>query len=125
VNSPLLETSIEGARGILLNITGGADLTLFEVNEAAQLISDAADDEANIIFGAVVDERLEGSMSITVVATGFGESAARRETPPLEPTRHERPSRLERDTTLEAPAFDAGDLDIPSFVRQPEEGQPE
>ncbi len=73
IHSPLLETSIDGARGLLLNITGGSDLTLYEVNEAAGVISEAADDDANIIFGAVVDERLEGKISITVVATGFGE----------------------------------------------------
>ncbi|HLN63736.1 MAG TPA: cell division protein FtsZ, partial [Symbiobacteriaceae bacterium] len=78
ISSPLLETSIEGAKGVLLNITGGADLGLLEVNEAAEIISQAADDDANIIFGAVVDERLEGKMSITVVATGFGEEALSR-----------------------------------------------
>ena len=77
IHSPLLEASVEGARGILLNITGGEDLTLFEVNEAAGVIAEAADEDANIIFGAVVDERLQGKMSITVVATGFGEGAAR------------------------------------------------
>ena len=77
IHSPLLETSIDGARGLLLNITGGSDLTLYEVNEAAGVISEAADDDANIIFGAVVDERLEGKISITVVATGFGERQAR------------------------------------------------
>ncbi len=86
IHSPLLETSVEGARGILLNITGGEDLTLFEVNEAAGVISEAADDDANIIFGAVVDERLEGKMSITVVATGFGEEALRRQPTPAAPT---------------------------------------
>ncbi|HEY5386395.1 MAG TPA: cell division protein FtsZ, partial [Thermoleophilia bacterium] len=59
INSPLLETRIDGARGLLLNITGGSDLTLYEVNEAAEVISEAADDDANIIFGAVVDERLK------------------------------------------------------------------
>ena len=72
MSSPLLETSISGARGILLNITGGSDLSLYEVNEAAGEIALAADDDANIIFGAVVDERLEGQMTVTVIATGFG-----------------------------------------------------
>ena len=76
IHSPLLETSIEGARGILLNITGGADLTLFEVNETAGAIAAAAHDDANIIFGAVVDERLEGKIAVTVVATGFGDETA-------------------------------------------------
>ncbi len=77
IHSPLLETSIDGAHGLLLNITGGSDLTLYEVNEAAGVISEAADDDANIIFGAVVDERLEGKISITVVATGFGDQVPR------------------------------------------------
>jgi cell division protein FtsZ len=71
VNSSLLETSIEGARGILLNISGGSDLSLHEVNEVAEIINAAADPEANIIFGAVVDERLADSILVTVVATGF------------------------------------------------------
>lgn len=72
INSPLLETSIEGAKGILLNITGSNDLSLFEINEAAEIISEAADPEANIIFGSVIDENLGDRVQITVVATGFG-----------------------------------------------------
>ncbi len=73
ISSPLLETSIEGARGVLLNISGGADLGLLEVNEAAEIISQAADPEANIIFGAVIDESLKDEIRVTVIATGFGE----------------------------------------------------
>ena len=71
IHSPLLETSIEGARGVLLNITGGADLGLLEVNAAAELVQKAADPEANIIFGAVINEELKDEILITVVATGF------------------------------------------------------
>ncbi len=71
IQSPLLETSIEGAQGVLLNITGGVDLGIFEVNEAAELIREAADPEANIIFGARIDENLEDEIVITVIATGF------------------------------------------------------
>ena len=72
IASPLLEeASIEGAKGILVNITGGPDLTLHEVNEASTIIREAADDEANIIFGAVIDERMTNHMKITVIATGF------------------------------------------------------
>jgi cell division protein FtsZ len=71
ISSPLLETSIEGAKGVLLNITGGANLGLLEVNEAAELISSVADPEANIIFGAVIDEKLQDEIRITVIATGF------------------------------------------------------
>lgn len=72
INSPLLETSIEGAQGILLNITGNSDLSLFEINEAAEIISEAADPDANIIFGSVIDETMGDKVQITVVATGFG-----------------------------------------------------
>lgn len=71
INSPLLETSIDGAKGILLNISGSANLSLFEINEAAEIISDAADPDANIIFGSVIDESLGDSVQVTVVATGF------------------------------------------------------
>ncbi len=71
IRSPLLETSIEGARGILISVTGGSNLSLFDVNEASQIITDAADKEANIIFGAVIDETLEDEIRVTVIATGF------------------------------------------------------
>ncbi len=80
INSSLLETSIAGAKGILLNVSGGDDLSLFEVNEVAQAVTEAADPEANIIFGAVVDAELDDVMRVTVVAAGFTGSAAR-ETP--------------------------------------------
>ena len=74
INSPLLETSIEGAKGILLNISGSSNLSLFEINEAAEIISEAADPDANIIFGSVIDDNLGDKVQITVVATGFGSS---------------------------------------------------
>jgi cell division protein FtsZ len=129
IHSPLLETSIDGARGLLLNITGGSDLTLYEVNEAAGVISEAADDDANIIFGAVVDERLEGKISITVVATGFGERVARpardkalADEGPFsrDDVRRERPA--DKGTPFgPTPSFDSGDFEIPSFVNQPED----
>jgi cell division protein FtsZ len=72
IDSPLLELSIDGAHGVLFNITGGNDLGMYEVDEAAKVITDAVDPEANIIFGAVIDESLQGEIKITVVATGFG-----------------------------------------------------
>jgi cell division protein FtsZ len=75
VSSPLLETSVEGARNILLSITGGPNLSLWEVNEAAKAVSDAAHPDANIIFGATVDEKLGDEVWVTVVATGHGERA--------------------------------------------------
>jgi cell division protein FtsZ len=126
ISSPLLETSIAGASGILLNITGGNDVSLYEVNEAAGEIAEAADDDANIIFGAVVDERLEGEMTVVVVATGFGDGAPARRAPAPRPERPEgrRPGRDDDTlgTPFEAPpAFIQGDLDIPPFVRQGDE----
>ncbi|MFS8824336.1 cell division protein FtsZ [Synechococcus sp. R6-6] len=75
VSSPLLETSIEGAKGVLFNITGGPDLSLHEVTVAAEIIAEAVDPEANIIFGTVQDERMQGEVRITVIATGFQEKA--------------------------------------------------
>ena len=73
ITSPLLEASIEGARGVLLNIAGGPDIGLYEVNEAASIIHDAADVDANIIFGSVIDESLGDDVKVTVIAAGFEE----------------------------------------------------
>lgn len=78
ISSPLLETSIEGATGILLNVTGGSDLGLLEISEAAEIVQNAADPDANIIFGAVIDENLKDEIRITVIATGFeGDTAVK------------------------------------------------
>jgi cell division protein FtsZ len=79
ISSPLLEDiSIHGARGVLINITGGPDMCLYEVNEAATMIQEEAHEEANIIFGAVIDERMKDEVRITVIATGFGEKEERK-----------------------------------------------
>ena len=75
IHSPLLETSIEGAGGVLINVTGGRDLGLLEINEAAELVQKSVDPEANIIFGAVIDETIENEIVITVIATGFTKTA--------------------------------------------------
>src|ERR671931_67941 len=111
VSSPLLESSIEGATGVLLNVTGGSDIGLFEVNEAAEVVTSAADQNANVIFGAVINDALRDEVRVTVIATGFGGSGAAR--------------RRRRRETLEAPvgsepaglpSFDVGDeLEVPSF----------
>src|SRR6185312_13512650 len=89
VSSPLLEASIEGARGVLLSISGGSDLGLFEINEAARLVSESAHPEANIIFGAVIDDALGDEVRVTVIAAGFdggqprmARQAARRQVEP-------------------------------------------
>ena len=71
IKSPLLEASIEGARGVLFNITGGSELSLFDVTEASNIITEAVDPDANIIFGAVIDENLKDEIRVTVIATGF------------------------------------------------------
>jgi cell division protein FtsZ len=115
VSSPLLESSIEGATGILLNVTGGPDIGLFEVNEAAQVVTSAADQNANVIFGAVIDESLGDEVRVTVIATGFGPSRLRRR------RRTEEPAENEAETPREVPAerFEISDdvLEVPSFLR--------
>jgi cell division protein FtsZ len=124
ITSPLLETSIEGARGILLNITGGEDLSLYEVNEAAGAIADAAHDDANIIFGALMDARLSGSIAVTVIATGFGDAVPAAESVQERVIPREEPAPAEElDTPLfpSPPSFDESELDVPSFLRHAEE----
>ena len=113
VSSPLLEASIEGATGILLNITGGPDIGLFEVNEAAEVVTGAAGQNANVIFGAVIDESLGDEVQVTVIATGFGGQGRRR-----------RRREAEREPPIPAAAtpsegFDVSRdvLDVPSFLR--------
>jgi cell division protein FtsZ len=110
VSSPLLETSVEGARSILLSITGGDDLSLFEVSEAAKAVQEAAHPDANIIFGAMVDDKLaEGQVWVTVVATGYGEKRTpRREEPMLrEPAGEPRVRRASRSPM---------EVDVPEFI---------
>jgi cell division protein FtsZ len=117
VSSPLLETTLEGARSILLSITGGSDLSLWEVNEAAQAVAEAAHPDANIIFGAMVDEKLDEQVWVTVVATGYGDKRPAREErgredrrPSLrEPAGEPRVSRMRpRDNRI--------DVDVPEFI---------
>ncbi len=134
VESPLLETSMEGARSILLSITGGSDISLWEVNEAAKTVAEAAHPDANIIFGAMVDERLsEDQIWITVVATNYGSSqlqyaerfggatsarsplSQRREREP-ERDRDRQSERIRLSDRRERPSRPAGDLDVPEFL---------
>jgi len=79
IESPLLDISIEGAKGILFNITGGPDMSMYEVDEAAKAITESADKDANVIFGAIIDEAMQGEIKITVIATGFGDKPKKRE----------------------------------------------
>ncbi len=110
ISSPLLESSIEGAKGILLNISGGPDLTLKEVNDAADLITKVADRDANIIFGAVIKENITDEIFVTVIATGFGS----------------KPSKTRPLIELEglSPIIDTEDIDIPPYLRRRREGSP-
>jgi len=113
VASPLLETSVEGARSILLSITGGRDLSLWEVNEAARAVAEAAHPDANIIFGAMVDEKVVDQVWVTVVATGYAESRRPSELPARDAARAaDREPRVRR--TRERDALDA--LDVPEFI---------
>ena len=81
ISSPLLEdASVNGARGVIINITGGPDISLIEVSEASTIIQEAAHEDANIIFGAVIDPRMEGRVKITVIATGFDRAGAAQQT---------------------------------------------
>jgi cell division protein FtsZ len=129
VASPLLdETSIEGARGILMNFTGGPSLAIHEVEEAARIVQEAAHEESNIIFGAVIDEALEDEVRITVIATGFVERRdvslttgkivdmprAPRGVPPAKDWRR----RLATDVRGEGESAGAEDLDVPAFLRR-------
>ena len=141
VSSPLLDLSIEGARGVLFNIAGGQDLTMFEVDEAARIISGAADPDANVIFGAIIKEDLTDQVRITVIATGFDETRSRLAQmskptmPPIqgvvsEPIgdRMEEPQEeKEDDSRNEPPQSDSGDenedvfgekFEIPAFLRK-------
>jgi cell division protein FtsZ len=115
ISSPLLEESVDGATGILLNITGGRDLGLFEVNDAAEIIQNEADANANIIFGAVIDESMTDEVRVTVIGTGFDHRpgrSARRERD-ARPDRGPRISERQR-STLE---ISDDDIDVPPFLR--------
>lgn len=112
IASPLLEVSIDGAKGVLFNITGGPDLTLFEVHEAAEFIAGAADKDANIIFGAVIDPRVQGEVRITVIATGFDGRASA-----AKPASAAPPPRKLREI-VPAVHVDIEDIDRPAFLRR-------
>ncbi|SNX52782.1 cell division protein FtsZ [Thermoanaerobacterium sp. RBIITD] len=115
VQSPLLETSIEGARGILLNIAGGSNLSIFEVNEAANYIYETADPDANIIFGAVIDESLEDQIRITVIATGFEKKDVESKKTKIGRSDKQQNEIKEMSENIK---IDNDDLDIPTFLRR-------
>ena len=114
ISSPLLEDiTIAGARGILINITGGPDLTLFEVNEASTLVQEEAHEEANIIFGAVIDENLREEMRVTVIATGFGKAEEMEERIP-----ESRAASSEPEKMVVPLHRKESNRDVPTFIRQ-------
>ncbi|HHV64753.1 MAG TPA: cell division protein FtsZ [Peptococcaceae bacterium] len=108
ISSPLLETSIEGAKGLLLNITGGPNLTLLEVNQASEIVGEAADQDANIIFGAVIDENMKDDLRVTVIATGFEQRTNSIKRPKA---LQEAIGKSDRDS------FFHDDVDIPVFLK--------
>ena len=121
VASPLLETSMEGARSILLSITGGRDISLWEVNEAAKAVAEAAHEDANIIFGAMVDDKLEDQVWVTVVATGFGDQRPRRrdDAPSMRADEEPRVSRMREpagEPRVTRTRRSASELDVPEFI---------
>lgn len=142
VSSALLDVTIDGAQGVLFNITGGNTLSLFEVNQAAAIIRETAHPDANVIFGAVIDPALEEDIRITVIATGFQRATSRRqilprmETTPLFEERQERAAQEPLKVTVEpekerqpaevdaegepaqSPRFSPNNLDIPAFLRR-------
>ena len=144
INSRLLDISIDGARGILFNVTGGEDLSLFEVNQAATIIRETAHPDANVIFGAVIDEKMGDDMRITVIATGFDtasrrqtftrsagstsyastdtarttRSAPRRDPRSAPPRQQERPAAPAPREPRREPKLDSENLDIPAFLRR-------
>ncbi len=134
IESPLLDLSIEGAKGILFNITGGPDLSMYEIDEAAKAITDAADKDATIIFGAIIDEAMQGEVKITVIATGFegiNSSDPKKESLESESEPEAEEQEEERRTGILNPfeqAFkkdnddnqekDNDDLEVPAFIRR-------
>ncbi|QRG65755.1 cell division protein FtsZ [Brevibacillus choshinensis] len=130
ISSPLLETSIDGARGVIMNITGGTNLSLYEVNEAADIVSSAADPDVNMIFGAVINEDLKNELVVTVIATGFDQvhrtEAPRRPQQQVNPSSN-RPTPVSNTQTSRAKEEEddksffsmsnLDNLDIPAFLR--------
>ena len=129
IQSPLLETSIEGARGIIINITGGSDMGLHEANTAAELVQRSADPEANIIFGTVIDDSMGDEIQITVIATGFEKEEEKRQTQVSTSSQYENivadawrkrnSSNVSSVSSSSSSSNDSnGDLDIPTFLRK-------
>lgn len=112
IESPLLEMSIDGAKGVLFNITGGTDLSMYEVDEAARIVTEAADPDANVIFGTVINENYTGEIKVTVVATGFEESS-------LDAVKAQQfRGGVNNNVEHKAPQATESELDVPAFIRK-------
>jgi cell division protein FtsZ len=122
ISSPLLDVSIEGARGLLINVSGGPDLTLMEVSEAANTIAEVVDPSANIIFGAVVLPRPQPDVEITLIATGLRNEPARQPSRAPDVQTHPEPAARSTPRVRSAPPSydedDDSDLDLPAFMRR-------
>lgn len=144
ISSPLLETSIDGAKGVLMNITGGSNLSLFEVQEAADIVASASDEDVNMIFGSVINDNLKDEIIVTVIATGFNEeplttrstrssgfgsgrqqNATSAPTPTREPRREEAPSYQQQEPSRnqQHSSHNEDALDIPTFLRNRQKRQ--
>nr|WP_263313580.1 cell division protein FtsZ [Mammaliicoccus sp. Marseille-Q6498] len=132
ISSPLLETSIVGAQGVLMNITGGESLSLFEAQEAADIVQDAADEDVNMIFGTVINPELQDELVVTVIATGFNDKPSNARKPQSggafggtteEPSKRDEGESLGRNASFETKSTNEStdDSDIPSFIRNRED----
>lgn len=122
ISSPLLETTIDGAKGVLMNITGGSNLSLYEVNEAADIVATASDQEVNMIFGSVINEDLQEEIVVTVIATGFQKRESKQSSPKFQSSRNMETSSVderENSQPQDVPQTDGeeDELDIPTFLR--------
>ncbi|WP_027963109.1 cell division protein FtsZ [Halalkalibacillus halophilus] len=125
ISSPLLETSIDGAHGVLMNISGGQNLSLYEVQEAAEIVTSAADQEVNVIFGSVINESLNEEIVVTVIATGFDEASSSQSSPqqqaqpqrPMTNSSASQPKQQEQPQQEKRSNFEEDALDIPTFLR--------
>lgn len=129
ISSPLLESSIAGAKGVLMNITGGSNLSLYEVQEAAQIVASASDEEVNMIFGSVINDNLKEEIIVTVIATGFSEDNQNTSTPQRKPLHREQVETQTRQEPIrQTPSYEQpttptqnhadNDIDIPAFLRK-------
>jgi cell division protein FtsZ len=112
IESPLLEASIEGAKGVLINITGGNDLGIHEANEAAKVIQEVSDPDANIILGAVIDDDYDNEVKVTVIATGFDRDAVQKK------VKETKEVEKDLETDFDMDNFKGDELDIPAFLRK-------